>query len=201
MIGHLYQITNKLTGEFYTGVHKGDAQNGYWGSGVRIKRSIKKYGKQNFKYRIWVVGDLEQMYQLERLAVDMPTINSNPLCLNLCEGGKGRRFVSEDITGENNPFYGKSHTEESKQKISSAKKGKTYDKSVYVKRTEQHSDKYKQSILEARKHKKLKMYKLINSQNEIVELTYCQLKEHGNADAFSLVFRGKLESYKGWRKA
>ena len=45
-IAHLYQIVNKVTGEFYTGVHKGHQQDGYWGSGIRIKRSIKKYGKE-----------------------------------------------------------------------------------------------------------------------------------------------------------
>ena len=34
---------------------------------------------------------------------------------------------SERMKGENNPFYGKSHTNESRQKMSELKKGKTYE--------------------------------------------------------------------------
>ena len=48
-IAHLYEITNKNTGEYYIGKHRGltqESRNGnlYWGSGTRIKNQIKKYG-------------------------------------------------------------------------------------------------------------------------------------------------------------
>ena len=33
--------------------------------------------------------------------------------------------MSNKFSGENNPFYGKHHTEETKKKISEARKGKT----------------------------------------------------------------------------
>jgi len=43
----IYKTTNKIDGKFYIGK---DAINNpsYYGSGIRLKRAIKKYGKENF---------------------------------------------------------------------------------------------------------------------------------------------------------
>ena len=46
MIAHLYKITNNLTNQYYIGKRRGSEQGRYWGSGLRIKRHIKKYGKE-----------------------------------------------------------------------------------------------------------------------------------------------------------
>ena len=51
-VAHLYKITNQLTGQYYIGKHNGWEQNGYWGSGHRIRNGIKKHGVANFKYEI-----------------------------------------------------------------------------------------------------------------------------------------------------
>ena len=39
-VAHLYKITNTVTGEYYIGKHNGWTQNGYWGSGNRIRRLL-----------------------------------------------------------------------------------------------------------------------------------------------------------------
>ena len=205
-VAHLYQITNNLTGEFYTGVHKGHEQAGYWGSGIRIRRSIKKYGKENHTYKICVLGDVAEIYTLEEMIVDKDVIENNPLCLNLKVGGMGGTVISETVraklSGENNHFYGKTHSDETKKKISNAKKGQTYDPEVYVKRNEQHADKYKQSIQNARKFRKQMSATFINPQGEHVTFSPLnRCKEFGlNPDSLSLVNRGKSEQHKGWRK-
>jgi hypothetical protein len=45
-IAHLYKITNKVTGDYYFGKHNGYEQNGYWGSGKKIKNAGCKNPKE-----------------------------------------------------------------------------------------------------------------------------------------------------------
>ena len=45
---YIYKTTNIITHKFYIGMHRTDNMNdGYLGSGVILKRSLKKYGKEN----------------------------------------------------------------------------------------------------------------------------------------------------------
>jgi hypothetical protein len=205
-IAHLYQIVNKVTGEFYTGVHKGHQQDGYWGSGIRIKRSIKKYGKENFDYRIWIWGDIKDIYEMEKLIVNEHEINNNPLCLNLKVGGYGGTKINEatreKLSGENNHFFGKTHSEETKEKLRKANLGRKHSPEIAQKRIEKHIDKYRTSIAEARKHIVVKEYTLKNPSGEIVTIKgYNELKKYGNPDLLSAVSSGKKNTYKGWSKA
>lgn len=115
---HLYRVTNTITGEYYIGVHKHtNVMDNYLGSGVRIKRSITKYGKENFVKHILEIFDTEEdAFNKEKIILSDHLHQIG--CLNLAEGGKG---------GSN--FSGKMHSEETKEKIARASRGRKFKKS------------------------------------------------------------------------
>ena len=96
-VAHLYKITNTVTGEYYIGKHNGWTQNGYWGSGNRIQRLIKKYGTDNFKYDILVIADVNYIFELEKKYITTEMVDLDEKCLNLTIGGQGVGYMSEDI--------------------------------------------------------------------------------------------------------
>ena len=96
-VAHLYKITNTVTGEYYIGKHNGWTQNGYWGSGNRIQRLIKKYGTNNFKYDILIIADVNYIFELEKKYITTEMVDLDEKCLNLTIGGQGVGYMSEDI--------------------------------------------------------------------------------------------------------
>ena len=96
-VAHLYKITNTVTGEYYIGKHNGWTQNGYWGSGNRIQRLIKKYGTDNFKYDILIIADVNYIFELEKKYITTEMVDLDEKCLNLTIGGQGVGYMSEDI--------------------------------------------------------------------------------------------------------
>jgi hypothetical protein len=90
MINYFYKITNLLNGHFYYGVHKtNNIDDGYMGSGKRIKYAIKKYKIENFNKEILFFFDSYK----EALNFESEIVNENllknPDCYNLMKGGFG----------------------------------------------------------------------------------------------------------------
>lgn len=83
----IYKITNKINGKFYIGKHITENLNDdYMGSGKLIKKSIEKYGKENFEKEIIKIYNNEHdMNIAESLLIDL-TDNQT---YNLQPGGKG----------------------------------------------------------------------------------------------------------------
>lgn len=96
-VAHLYKITNTVTGEYYIGKHNGWTQNGYWGSGNRIRRLIEKYGTDNYRYDILVIADVNYIFELEKKYITTEMVDLDEKCLNLTIGGQGVGYMSEDI--------------------------------------------------------------------------------------------------------
>ena len=87
---YIYKTTSLLNGKYYVGMHSTtDLNDGYMGSGKRIKWLIGRYGKENFKFEILeFANDRLSLAKREREIVNKKLLNDG-LCLNKKEGGEG----------------------------------------------------------------------------------------------------------------
>lgn len=67
----LYQTTNLVNGKIYIGKHETDnLDDGYMGSGYLLKKAIKKYGIENFTFRVLIfLHNREELNLLEESVV------------------------------------------------------------------------------------------------------------------------------------
>jgi hypothetical protein len=87
---YFYRTTNLINNKYYFGVHKtNNINDGYLGSGTRLKYAIVKYGVENFKKEILRYFDkYEDALKYESEVVSEELINDSN-CYNLVKGGKG----------------------------------------------------------------------------------------------------------------
>jgi len=106
----VYKTTNKVNGKFYVGSHQTTKlDDGYLGSGKVLKLAIKKYGRQNFEREIICrCIDAKVMRIVETHFVKYHILRDKRACYNRSFSGTGA------MLGEDNAFFGKSHTEEVK---------------------------------------------------------------------------------------
>lgn len=86
----IYKTTNLLSGKYYIGMHSTyNLNDGYMGSGDRLRRSLKKYGIENHKVEILeFVSSREELKKREEEIVNLNEI-AKEKCLNLRVGGTG----------------------------------------------------------------------------------------------------------------
>lgn len=101
----LYKTTNKINQHFYIGIHSTkNADDGYLGSGKRLKLEIKKYGKENFEKVILEELPTRQSLKTREREIVNENLMKDPLCLNLKNGGEGGwDFVN--LSGANNTGF------------------------------------------------------------------------------------------------
>ena len=85
----VYKVTNKLTGDFYIGVHKtSNPMDDYLGSGKVIRQQVALHGPENFtKEILFCFSKKGEAYEKEAELVN-PLLGT-PGCLNLHPGGHG----------------------------------------------------------------------------------------------------------------
>lgn len=117
----IYKVTNTLNNRFYVGMHTGFPDDQYFGSGKRLKAEIKKYGKQYFKKEILEVLPDRESLRIRESQIVNEQLRSNPLCLNLKNGGEGGwEYVNSSGANIRNDFP---RDEDYKMKMSKAKTG------------------------------------------------------------------------------
>jgi hypothetical protein len=92
----IYKTTNLLSGKYYIGMHSTDnLEDGYLGSGKRLRRSINKYGADNHKREILeFVDSRNELKEREREIINLNEIAKED-CMNLKVGGEGG-FIDEN---------------------------------------------------------------------------------------------------------
>ena len=85
---YFYKITNTINNHFYYGIHStNDLNDGYMGSGSRLKIAIKKYGIENFsKEIIKFFNNREELAKYESEIV-IESLVHDPNCYNMVVGG------------------------------------------------------------------------------------------------------------------
>ena len=98
-IHYLYKTTCNVTGRYYIGMHSTtNLEDGYLGSGKRLRYSIRKYGEDNHETQILEFFDSrELLVEAEKKAITEDMIADNN-CMNLKSGGTGGlNGLSKDI--------------------------------------------------------------------------------------------------------
>ncbi len=133
---YIYKITRQ-DGKYYIGLHSTDnLDDGYFGSGQLLWKSIKKHGKEKHSKEILeFFPTREELKIRERELVNEDTLK-DPMCFNLHLGGMGGdpgmkgRIVSEETRQKMAEAQKKRdpltrlHTAETKAKISASNTGK-----------------------------------------------------------------------------
>jgi hypothetical protein len=86
---YVYCTTNTINNRKYIGSHTGDVDDSYIGSGVILKKAIKKYGKKNFVKDILWEGPLEYMKEMETYWCEYFNVADNDLFYNRTNKGTG----------------------------------------------------------------------------------------------------------------
>lgn len=146
---YIYKITctaGSLKDHYYIGQHKTDNLNdGYKGSGIKIKKYYKKYPNDYKKEILCFCVDEDDLNQKEDFYVG-DLYKTDPLCLNLVSGGMHRSCSDETRKKISDANKGKQRTEEIRKKLSDALTGK------------QHSEETRKKMSDARKGENNPMY-------------------------------------------
>ena len=160
MYGIIYMIRNKINNKIYFGQTTLTMGKRY-GYNIEsnthnqhLKSSILKYGIENFEIveQFDVAYSKEELDLLEDMYIKIyNTTNPNNGYNKKYGGANGKHTketcekIGKSVSGTNNGFYGKHHTEETKLKLSEANKGKT----PWSNRT--HTEESKNKISESKK--------------------------------------------------
>lgn len=154
---YLYKTTCKITGRFYYGIHStSNLDDGYLGSGNRVRRSIYKHGKENHSIEILEFFPNRELLSKREASLITEELISDPNCMNIAYGGTGgyisisgmkrgslegnakvkwlyendkgwaikvKQNISKSLKGRQF-FKDKTHTAETKKKMSESHKGK-----------------------------------------------------------------------------
>lgn len=92
---YIYKITRD-DGRYYIGMHStDDLDDGYFGSGQRISRSVKKHGKGRHQKQILEMLPSRKELKAREAEIITEDVRSDPLCMNIAPGGGGG-FISEE---------------------------------------------------------------------------------------------------------
>lgn len=110
---YIYKTTCDVSGRYYVGMHStNDLEDGYLGSGIRLRNSINYHGKDKHHLEILEFFDNREKLKVRESELVNEELLKDPMCMNLTIGGQGGSGP-----GELNGFFGKRHTPETEAKV------------------------------------------------------------------------------------
>ena len=91
----VYKTVCLVNTKFYFGIHKTkDPNDGYLGSGIILRRAIRKYGRENFSKQVLFAFNAKDEADHKEIELIGNEI-SNPKCYNIAKGGQaGWEYVN-----------------------------------------------------------------------------------------------------------
>ena len=207
-ISGIYKIINKINGKYYVGSSI-DIYQRWRNHKSQLKRNIhknphlqnawNKYGENNFQFIIEKEVSLNQLLEEEQKLIDLHFGKS--YCYNINSG------VTK-LYGNYNPFYGKHHTEISKQKMGGAIIDYTghnnpfYGK-IHTKETKETWKKTRNYLhMKGENHSQFdhKIYTFQNNNEIFIGTRYDFTNLYNNLSKGNIcwLIKGKHKSVKGW---
>lgn len=85
----VYIVTNRINGKKYIGKEVRDSPS-YLGSGVLLKKAIRKYGKDNFDKKVlYRALDKKELCEKEKYFIELFNANNSDMFYNISPGGEG----------------------------------------------------------------------------------------------------------------
>lgn len=141
-IHYLYKTTCLITERYYIGMHStSNLNDGYMGSGKRLRYSMRKHGIDNHRKEILEFFDSrELLIEAEKKAIT-PEMILCKNCMNLKSGGEGG-FISEEQQRYRSECAGKAFSERLKNDLIFAEKFSKLQSEKMKKRHEEAKIKY-----------------------------------------------------------
>lgn len=100
----IYKTVFILTGQFYMGMHSTDRMDdGYLGSGIWLKRAVKKHGEAQFRREIVEMCDSRKVLRVRETEIVNSDLLNDPMCMNLVCGG----WDGPGMEGKPSPLRGR----------------------------------------------------------------------------------------------
>ena len=113
-IHYIYKTTCIITGRWYIGMHStSNLDDGYMGSGLRLRRSIRKYGVDNHVKEILEFFENRDLLVEAEINAITPEMVLDNNCMNLKHGGTGG-WVSKEVQLKCSKAGGKASGEKNK---------------------------------------------------------------------------------------
>jgi len=110
-IHYLYKTTCTITNRYYIGMHStNNLDDGYMGSGRRLRASIRKHGVDNHKKEILGFFESRELLIEAEIKAITPEMLNDDMCMNLMGGGEGG-FISEEQQKYRSVCGNKKHNE------------------------------------------------------------------------------------------
>lgn len=114
----VYKTTNLVNGKIYVGQHHTSADDGYFGSGKLLKRSIKKEGIDNFKRDILEYCTSANVNEMEIFWIAELNATNKDVGYNITKGGQRQINTKSHNENISNGKLGYKMTDEHKQNAS-----------------------------------------------------------------------------------